>query len=64
MKSKHKFKKVSLYHLNSVLNVKAVVTTFNQQKALVGPFSVRDFENFIAIRSQLYWTPDNGDTGR
>ena len=26
--------------LNSVLNVKVVVTTFNQEKALVGAFSV------------------------
>ena len=26
--------------LNSVLNVKAVVAAFNQEKALVGPFSV------------------------
>ena len=26
--------------LNSVLNVKAVVATFNQEKALVGAFSV------------------------
>ena len=64
MKSRHQSKKVSLYHLNSVLNVKVVVTTFNQQKALVGPFSVGDFKNFVALRSQLYWTPDNGDTGR
>ena len=27
-------------HLNSVLNVKVVVASFNQEKALVGPFSV------------------------
>ena len=27
-------------YLNSVLNVKAVVATFNQEKALVGAFSV------------------------
>ena len=31
--------------LNSVLNVKAVVATFNQEKALVGAFSLlRDYE--------------------
>ena len=29
-----------LKSLNSVLNVKAVVTAFNQEKALVGAFSV------------------------
>ena len=28
------------YYLNSVLNVKAVVAAFNQEKALVGAFSV------------------------
>ena len=31
---------LKLYYLNSVLNVKAVVATFNQEKALVGAFSV------------------------
>ena len=29
-----------IVHLNSVLNVKAVVAAFNQEKALVGAFSV------------------------
>ena len=28
------------YYLNSVLNVKALVGTFNQEKALVGAFSM------------------------
>ena len=28
------------YCINSVLNVKALVSTFNQEKALVGAFSV------------------------
>ena len=37
--------------LNSVLNVKAVVAAFNQEKALVGAFSV--ITNF-RIRMQLF----------
>ena len=32
--------KASIQSLNSVLNVKALVGTFNQEKALVGAFSV------------------------
>ena len=31
---------MSTYRLNSVLNVKALVGAFNQEKALVGAFSV------------------------
>ena len=40
------------YCLNSVLNVKAVVAAFNQEKALVGAFSVvtnRRMELFEAL---------------
>ena len=40
MKSRHQSKKVSLYHLKSVLNVKAVVAASNQEKALIGAFFV------------------------
>ena len=40
--------------LNSVLNVKAVVAAFNQEKALVGAFSV--ITNLrIDLRLNLYW---------
>ena len=41
--------------LNSVLNVKAVVATFNQEKALVGAFSVITnlFEALVDIASVL-----------
>ena len=41
--------------LNSVLNVKAVVAAFNQEKALVGAFSV--ITNLrVDLRFQLYST--------
>ena len=42
--------------LNSVLNVKAVVAAFNQEKDLVGAFSV--------IVHRLIVCSTNGDTGR
>ena len=40
--------------LNSVLNVKALVSAFNQEKALVGAFSV--ITNLhVDLRLKLYW---------
>ena len=47
----------AVYHsvlIYSVLNVKAVVAAFNQEKALVGAFSV--ITNLrIDLRLNLYW---------
>ena len=43
-------------HLISVLNVKAVVAAFNQEKALVGAFSV--ITNLrMDLRFKLYYLP-------
>ena len=42
--------------LNSVLNVKAVVAAFNQEKALVGAFSV-----ITNLRMDLFEALDAGD---
>ena len=47
---------------HSVLNVKAVVGTFNQEKALVGPFSVivKPMDRFTALT--IIELPDTGPT--
>ena len=39
----------------SVLNVKAVVAAFNQEKALVGAFSVivKTFQRFVAAQDKI-----------
>ena len=48
---------VNAYCLNSVLNVKALVGAFNQEKALVGAFSVivKSSQNFVypSIQAQI-----------
>ena len=40
MSTSHEINARLAWYLNSVLNVKAVVANFNQEKALVGAFSV------------------------
>ena len=46
--------------LNSVLNVKALVSAFNQEKALVGAFSVIVQNRWIVCSSSLHRAPVDG----
>ena len=50
------FESASQFHMNSALNVKALVGAFDQEKALVGAFLLlRDCEIFANLRLKFYW---------